>query len=639
MLLIIGAATLASRSTNSYLTATKQSDAQAARQAAESGMNRVMGLLNPYAKFSQDPYLSFLLASKWKPGEGVSYIAIDGVDSASSGWSLTTLGRTEVENLLEKCGFSKRGQHPDQKPPDSQQTYQDVVSASIGNQGAVSRTQLFYRVTNYVPPERPAMASTVAWPDECETFTTAAGGTAQLSVEGLVVRRGRLVARYTLTRTFDVEGWPFPNLPASWLVTKPQTLIQPGPPISLRVGATGTRSGAVITPATYLNFSTSTTATSLPTEGSRPLCASCGTDNSPISLVQTGISLSDIIPAWDTDLPKFPFNTDSVPASITASHISNDNSNYPYTNNSNTALVPECAYSQNIQSGRPNEIDCWIDRIGYASISSVSWVGNSKEVTLTLSRPHQFKGGENIIVNIPTGAVQSNNKGRIVIDKAPTDTQIVYTDPSLPNSNDESINSYRIPDNLLNNAWVYLSSSASPTTKKPLDLDVNTENYPVNLIVRGNIGEPGLPVRLRHNIRLNQQFNHTATNTRFRWNRLRIFGLKPTTSACSSDQSFLLRGAASGTASSLNGAFVWLPRGQLSYGVAGDTTPMELLGSWWVCDLTTNLSQGMTFIMPLYGNPDALTPILPGGYLSATGFTPDLRFPVYPSLQRIRSAF
>jgi hypothetical protein len=83
-----------------------------------------------------------------------------------------------------------------------------------------------------------------------------------------------------------------------------------------------------------------------------------------------------------------------------------------------------------------------------------------------------------------------------------------------------------------------------------------------------------------------------------------------------------------------------LPRGQLTYGVAGDTTPQELLGSWWICNLTTNLSQGMSFIMPLYGNPDALTPILPGGYLSAaSGFNPDLRFPVYPSLQRIRSAF
>ena len=48
----------------------------------------------------------------------------------------------------------------------------------------------------------------------------------------------------------------------------------------------------------------------------------------------------------------------------------------------------------------------------------------------------------------------------------------------------------------------------------------------------------------------------------------------------------------------------------------------------------------MTLISPLNGNHAAVGGLLTGGYYSAAGiFTPDLRFPIYPSLQRIRSAY
>jgi hypothetical protein len=626
LLLILGALTLASRSTNSYLTTTKQSDAQAARQAAESGMNRVMGLLNPYAKFSTDPYLSFLLASKWVDGTGVSYTSITGVPNASSGWGLTSLGRSQVETLLAQCGFSIRGQHPDQRPPDNQQIYRDLLGTSIGNEGSVSRTQLFYRVTNYVPPERPAMATTVAWPTECDTFTTAAGGSAQISVEGLVVRRGRLMARYSITRSFDVQGWPLPNLPTSWLVTP----VNPGPPTSLRIGADGLALGQIITPVTYADFTSSTSVTALSSIKSKPQCANCGETNSPISPVEGSIPLTDVIPAGDPDLPIFPFNTDAVPAGLTAAQINKPNSNYPYT--SAGSLVPECNFSQNIQSGRPGEIDCWIQNIGPARIISASYVQSTNQVTLTFPSAHQLSVGDNIIVNIRTGALQCTDCGNIVVTAVPTPSQVRYTYPGSPLSNDHS---YTINDDRAKVFW----ASPNPTTKAPVDLDINTTSNPVNLIVLGDVGDASLPARIRHRVSSTQFFTHTTPSTRFLWNRLRIFGRKPTTSTCSVDQTFYVRGEASGTTSSLNGAFVWLPRGHLSYGVAGDTTAQELLGSWWVCNLTTNLSQGMSFIMPLYGNPDALAPILPGGYLSASGFKPDLRFPVYPSLQRIRSAF
>ncbi|MFN9629665.1 MAG: hypothetical protein ACK59A_05470 [Cyanobacteriota bacterium] len=632
MLLILGALTLASRSTNSYLTASKQSDAQAARQAAESGMNRVMGMLNPYAKFSTDPYLSFLLATRWEPGTGVSYTTISGVPSASSGWSLTTMGKSQVQGLLAQCGFSIRGQHPLQVPPDNQQVYRDLLSASIGIEGSVSRTQLFYRVTNYVPPERPAMATTVAWPTECQAFTTAAGGSAQISVEGLVVRRGRLMARHTITRTFDVQGWPFPNLPASWLTQQ----VKPGPPTSLRIGGDGFALGRMMTPVTYANFTSSTTTSALLVNSSQPQCFNCSTTNPPISSVQGSISLSDVIPEGDPDLPIFPFNTDSIPAGITSALISNNLLNYPYK--ADGTLRSECALSEAVQSGRPNEIDCWIEGVGPASVDRIDVIDD--QVPLTLTRNHQVVGGEYILVNIPTGpsAFRFDNVGNIRITSIPSPNQITFTDPT-PSSEHSEGSQHDYSDSQSSQTRVDLSSAGAPTVKQNLNLYVNTQSRPVNLIITGSVGESSLPTILRHMVTSTQPFDHSNPSSRFLWNRLRLFGRKPTTGSCSVDQTFHIRSEATGTTSSLNGAFVWLPRGHLSYGVAGDTTPQELLGSWWVCNLTTNLSQPMSFIMPLYGNPDALTPILPGGYLSASGFIPDLRFPVYPSLQRIRSAF
>jgi len=55
LLLILGALTMVSRSTNTFLAASKQSDAQAARQAAESGMNRVLRVLRPIVNNATDP--------------------------------------------------------------------------------------------------------------------------------------------------------------------------------------------------------------------------------------------------------------------------------------------------------------------------------------------------------------------------------------------------------------------------------------------------------------------------------------------------------------------------------------------------------------------------------------------------------
>jgi len=69
-----------------------------------------------------------------------------------------------------------------------------------------------------------------------------------------------------------------------------------------------------------------------------------------------------------------------------------------------------------------------------------------------------------------------------------------------------------------------------------------------------------------------------------------------------------------------------------------------LLSVWWICHLNiAGLPAAlprMVLINPTSGIHDAVASVFPGGFISTAGvFTPDLRFPVYPSLQRIRSMF
>jgi hypothetical protein len=84
-----------------------------------------------------------------------------------------------------------------------------------------------------------------------------------------------------------------------------------------------------------------------------------------------------------------------------------------------------------------------------------------------------------------------------------------------------------------------------------------------------------------------------------------------------------------------------LPDGDLTYGLPTEAAPSPsgILSSWWVCNLDINFSGKMNFILPLYGNPDALAAILPGGYVKNGMFTVDSRFPVYPTMLRIRSVY
>jgi hypothetical protein len=480
------------------------------------------------------------------------------------------------------------------------------LSGTIGD--TFTDTKLRYKIIDYVPPEQ--IPRSTSLPTPCDVFTSLAGGSAQITVEGTVERPKSgssgdvVVARYTLTRSLDVQGWPFLNLPADWLSNQ----IFPGPPVSLRIGNQGTGLGSV-TSAIYSNFESDLTTKDLEnTMGSfRPQCRSC---TSPLA---NGVTTS--IPANDVDLPRFfPFpnavpDTDPLASQRPATRMTlNSNTSasdlrqFPYSNSgtsnsgNNLQLQDGCYF--NVDPARPKEIDCWINSI-------------APGVNLTVNT-----------VNFPVNLIILGNVGGI----------------------DD------------------LSSSQKPAASAPLN-QVPTTNFVTIKHCVDNCGSSGQsPTLYSHS-----QLSNFQPQYRRLWNRLRIFGFAPPSplpTVCSSQQTFYIRaavneGGVSGT--SLSGAFVWLPRGRLIYGNQQDTNgyvwvpnatntdyipapsevgPSELLTSWWVCDLDFRISNSMKFILPLYGNPDAVRAFLPGAYQNTNNaFVSDLRFPVYPLLPRIRNAY
>ncbi len=661
----MGATTLMSRTANSYLVATKQTDAQLAREAAESGMNRVMSSLNPYAKHNADPYLSFLLASRWVPDSGVAYnTGIAGSASVRSGWRLTTQGQSTVRSLLRQCGLSERGLHPNQLPPSTSQSYADLLSGAIGPTGSLTGTQLRYMVTDYVPPSRPD--SSVPWPTECNDFSSLSGGSAQISVEGRVIRNGRLVSRYTLTRTIDVQSWPVVNVPASWV-----PIGYPGPPVGLRIGGTATNLLHMQSGFYLMNFTDTVNYTDL-SGAQLPMCRNfCPNGQLYNNImpgrpgVETRVPSADVIPANDADLPRYPFNTSIPPSGIVPLQINESRTNYPYMtagNSSTSNLFPECRDSQtgNLNSprdSRQGEIDCWIESIGIPQeVSSVGYDKTTNIFTLTLrtGARYDLRTGSRLKVDVKTGSLSGPNPWRgTVISSGGSPQVITFTPDNQPPATVSAYSTAASPSP--NTTFVSPDNGSNPLT-----LIVNTEARPVNLIIRGNVGTPTASefVVLKHLVRESpaQRYVHTITSTfnvRSAWGRLRIFGLSRPSSmtACPATpgQTFYINPepvvATNGEESSLGGAFLWMPQGALVYGTAGLTYPQQFLSVWWLCNLDisglpSTRPTRMTFITPLNGNPEVMEAVLPGGFLSASDqFIPDLRFPVYPSLQRIRSAF
>jgi hypothetical protein len=667
LLLIMGATTLMSRTANSYVVATKQADAQLARDAAESGMNRVLSSMNPFAKHNSDPYLSFLLASRWVADSGVAYnTGVSGSAAVRSGWRLTTQGQSTVRSILRQCGLSDRGLHPNQLPPSSSQSYADLLSGAIGPTGSLTGTQLRYLVTDYVPPSRPD--SSVVWPTECDDFSSFSGGSAQISVEGRVIRNGRLVSRYTLTRTIDVQGWPLVNVPASWVPSG-----YPGPPVGLRIG--GTATNLLYMQSAFYLFDFSNTVNYNDLSGAQlPMCRNyCPNGQVYNNIlpgrpgVETRVPIADVIPANDADLPRYPFDTSNPPSGIVPLQINESRPNYPYMsagNSSTSNLFPECRDSQTANSNSPRdsrqaEIDCWIESIGIPQeVSSVGYDRTTNLFTLTLrsGARYDLRTGSRLEVDVKTGSLSSPNPWRGTVTSSGGSPQVITFTPDVQPP--ASVSTYSTPASPSPNMTI-VSPDNGVSGTSPLTLIVNTEARPVNLIITGNVGTPAARdfVVLKHLVRESpaQRYVHSiaGVNVRSAWSRLRIFGLSRPSSmtACPATpgQTFYINPepvvAANGEESSLGGAFLWMPQGALVYGTTGLTYPQQFLSVWWLCNLDISglphsRPTRMTFITPLNGHPEVMEAVLPGGFQSASGtFIPDLRFPVYPSLLRIRSAF
>lgn len=273
LLLILGAVTLASRSTSSFLAASKQSDAQAAKEAAESGMFRVLSRLSPIGKGASDAYLSFLLAAKWKDG---NWAIIKDVDIA------------KIPQELTNCNLATRGRTATQVLPISKDTYDKVISNTIGTSVEGGRT-LRYRVLEYIPPQPPG---TTPLPSACNSayIATVSGGEARITVEGIVEKEGKQLASQSLTRRFEIQASPLIETSA----------MRPGPPVSLRIEQTGTALGNV-TP--WIEKETGDKSITEITSLSKmlPQCKSC----SP-SIAGGNANYFPTSDGQPTDLPRFP---------------------------------------------------------------------------------------------------------------------------------------------------------------------------------------------------------------------------------------------------------------------------------------------------------------------------------------------
>jgi hypothetical protein len=258
----------------------------------------------------------------------------------------------------------------------------------------------------------------------------------------------------------------------------------------------------------------------------------------------------------------------------------------------------------------------------------------------------------NAKVSLPKGVT------RAVITQSKPNYPFTSTPPSLTSletgcKKSEDIDANR-PGEI--DCWIdTIQTDLTVPNPLPITLDVNTNLRPVNLIILGDVGSGINPdksyVSINHKHTVDGvfgAFDHTNVSSRLNWNRLRIFGRNPnpvgqcTTSATAPRQQFYIRANFVGSNStSLAGAFLWLPDGDLTYGLPTEAAPSPsgILSSWWVCNLDINFSGKMNFILPLYGNPDALAAILPGGYVKNGMFTVDSRFPVYPTMLRIRSVY
>lgn len=561
LLLILGAVTLASRSTNSFLAATKQSDGEAARQAAESGLSRVMVALNPFGRGANDPYVSFLLASKWTEG---------------SGWAITKLPAATVKDRLGKCGLATRGLRVSNAIPTGQSVYDDLLPppgtdpSSTPTRGLIGSagqaTQLRFKVVRYEPPPTTPPAST--WPSACSDFTTVTGGSGLITVEGSVWRNGKQMASHRLTRHLDFEGWPMVDLPDD-------TFPSPGPPVGLRIEGTGNGVG-ILTSAIYKSKETRDARDEVLSNSIgalRPQCSSCTpagnfTNKFPVDSSGKPLDLPEF-PDWEKE-PK-PQGWDK-PETLSINQL--------YTINETS---PRCQLSKN-----NTQINCFFKDISVAPSSGSS-----------LSSPYQS----------PVAIIR-----------------------------------------------------------------VDTSKFPVNLYIQGKVGDPSLvptwvpgnppaaippdgKIVFEHCIKDCSSanpvfFDHTKLDRRLRWSRLRIFGSKD------QPQTFYIA-SKSPQATSLHGLFLWLPKGELNYGnptYTWDATdkkwgdppapesapePAEIMATWWVNKLNLNnltATSGLKFILPLYGNPEALSSILPSRVEDSNGNL-DPRFPVYSNLLRPRSYY
>lgn len=166
LVVIVGVATLANRSFESKLSSVRQSDYATAREAAEYGMNFVLGKLNT---------------------NDLGYLLVSNFGTSGAGWTGIS------SSNLDSCRIRYTG------TPGS-----TAASAVVGVKTLPNISAASFSVTGYLAPKFPTGVTASTTPN-CSQFGNLFGGLATITVTGTVQRpTGTQVATYTLSRNVHV---------------------------------------------------------------------------------------------------------------------------------------------------------------------------------------------------------------------------------------------------------------------------------------------------------------------------------------------------------------------------------------------------------------------------------------------------
>ncbi|MEA5421950.1 hypothetical protein [Synechococcus sp. CCY9202] len=349
LIAVLGIVALAARNSESQLSSIRQSDAATAKEAAEYGMNEIIGKLNSDA-------FGYLWVTNWNSS------------ASPPNWvSVTTAN-------LAACNIDISGT--------------PGTSSLVGIKSLSTISTAKYQLTNFVPPQFPPGSSADA---SCTMFGNLFGGSASITVRGSLQRpSGTEVSNYELTRRVHVIG---PVGSASNLGDFPLLLTGPGSRLNKADGDFVQASS----PSTNVN-----SATDVPIACTES--AGCLTTTPSATAV---VDLSSIT------MPVFPTPTSlgdptgrDPNGSAVTQNLTDTVSNYPYTgsvpgsiSDVNANLRSECKLAP---SSSPTSIICLLNTITVAKNKDLTIDTTHYPINIFVKGDIQIQQGGLIGAKIPS---------------------------------------------------------------------------------------------------------------------------------------------------------------------------------------------------------------------------------------------